>query len=218
MGWMSAQRGVVMLLLVLMGYPGKWAAAQPSLPLQSGVMLVASDEIKDGVFAQSVVLLIEHSERGSVGVVLNKPREYRVGSIAQRLSVTRYAQDQLFYGGPQQRDTVVTLIRTQRPHRSMRRVFDGVYAVTGARALVHIAEQADAEEQLRVYSGYATWAPGQLQQEIARGAWQSTPADAQAIFGSVKDLWERLRGEPMHWVWTPPSMTEMPYWVVRQPG
>lgn len=209
--WVSTRRGMVIWMLVLMWYPCTWAMAQPQL--QPGMMLVANSEIKHGVFARSVILLIEHNERGSIGVVVNKPREQSLGNLAQRLKPTRYAQDKLFYGGPQQRNAVLTLIRTQRSHPNMRRVMDDVYAVAGVRAMIHIAEQAEPEEQLRVYAGYAGWAPGQLQKELARGAWQLVPADAETVFGTMGDLWERLSGGQMRWVGVPPSMTDLPYWV-----
>lgn len=139
------------------------------------------------------MLVSRHRHGAPVGVVLNRPTPH---SLAQAFPGTRALEgrtDPVFAGGPVSPGTVVVLRRSPTPLPGSLRVLDDVFMSVAPEVVAEALEQAPPPETLRVYAGYAAWAPGQLEAEIAGGAWHVLPADAAAIFtGDVGTLWEDL--------------------------
>ncbi|HVE67722.1 MAG TPA: YqgE/AlgH family protein, partial [Solirubrobacteraceae bacterium] len=128
-----------------------------------GKLLIAAPALED-FFHRAVVLVIEHTEEGAMGVVLNRPTETPVGEAVDRLSGLAGPADVLNMGGPVSADTVVALGDFEDPGAAAR-------LVVGDLGLVD-PEAPDPElRALRVYAGYAGWAPGQLDSELEQEAW-----------------------------------------------
>jgi putative transcriptional regulator len=155
----------------------------------AGSFLVARPVLKDPNFAQSVVLLLVHNEDGAFGVVVNRPIE------AEDLPFP------LFDGGPCASEGVVILhghADWVEPHNDpedgpKREVASGIFV--GDEACLKRAAQAEAGEEprCRVFRGFAGWGGGQLEDEMACGAWAVVPANGQVLFDTpVDDLWVRL--------------------------
>lgn len=135
----------------------------PSRPpvLGPGRLLVASPEIGIGVFARSAVLLLDHDEEGTLGVVLTDPLGAPAGELLGAQAARAAEPAVVFRGGPVQPEVSVVL---------------GVDADgrVGWGPLAPAGPLPDGA--LRVFSGYAGWAPGQLAGELSQQAWWVLPA------------------------------------------
>lgn len=168
-------------------------------PLQKGVFLIAGPGLYDPNFRQSVVLLCEHNERGSMGLVINRPTELVLTEAVHQLAGTE-GDDVIYSGGPVQPDHLLVLIRAACEPPSSHHVFGDVYLGTDLptlKALVLHQGVPDAPSDaadptvsglrdavFRGYAGYAGWAPGQLDSELATDSWLVVPADSTWIFDS----------------------------------
>jgi len=185
----------VAALLLVAGAGASPAAADTDLlpPPQKGVLLIASPTLNDPNFFETVVLLCEHGDTGSLGIILNRPTSVPVGEALRDLPGATQATMSLFLGGPVQPGAVLALVRAREATADLRRVLEGVYLVGNAEALAQVLARPDAGEAVRVFAGYAGWAPGQLEFEIGQGAWATLSADAATVFTrSPARLWSDL--------------------------
>jgi putative transcriptional regulator len=160
-------------------------AAQPA----AGKFLVAARGLNDPNFERTVVLLVEHGEGGSVGLVVNRPTGVPLSKLFAGEPLLESRQGSLFAGGPVGAGRFLLLLRAHRPPERSRRVFADVYLGWSPEAL----RDARGISDCRVYSGYAGWAPGQLDAEIARGDWHLLPAEVPLVFDPrPEQVWEQL--------------------------
>jgi putative transcriptional regulator len=128
-----------------------------------GKLLIAAPSLED-FFHRTVVLVVEHTEEGAMGVVLNRPTETPVVEAVDRLSGLAGVDDVLHVGGPVSAESVVALGDFEDPAQAAR-------VVVGDLGLID-PEAPDPElRDLRVYAGYAGWAPEQLEAELEAEAW-----------------------------------------------
>ena len=96
----------------------------------------------------------------------------------------------LFWGGPVHMDSLRALQFTDSPHGEAEKIIDSVYLVSYEEAL---EEGPSDTSRLRLFIGYAGWAPGQLDSEMARGSWRVIPASGELVFDEEpRTLWNRL--------------------------
>ena len=155
----------------------------------AGSLLVAAPTMADPNFARTIVLLLDAGDDGALGVVLNRPTELAVGSVLAPWAEVVSGPDVLFQGGPVETDSalaVAAVVAEEEPV-GWRRVF----ASTGLVDLDAPVELlASAVSSLRIFAGYAGWSAGQLEDEIAEGAWYVVPAEAEDPFlDDPSDLW-----------------------------
>jgi len=149
----------------------------------AGSFLIASPTLRDPNFSRTVVLLCEHGETGSMGVVINRRSDVRLCDAIQGLEDAPSAC--LFVGGPVQPNAVLVL-HHQVEVAEARPVADGM-ALGGDEAdLLKLLRSAHAP-RARVYSGYAGWGAGQLDAELAEGSWIATEARAPLVFDLASD-------------------------------
>jgi putative transcriptional regulator len=153
--------------------------------LRAGLLLVATPRLADPNFERSVVLLLDHDESGSLGVVLNRPSPVPVGEILEGWGELVADPGVLFHGGPVATDSALAVASTPMGHDPVddpvgfRRLFDD----TGIVDLDTPTELLDeAISRLRIFAGYAGWGAGQLEAEIEEGAWYVVPAEPQDPF------------------------------------
>jgi putative transcriptional regulator len=163
--------------------------------IRAGRLVVATLLIGDPSFERSVVLLLDHDEVGSIGVVLNRPTELAVtialpdwGELADEPAV-------LFEGGPVQSGSVLALGRLAAgpvPVIGWAPLASGL----GTVDLTLTPEALGGEvAALRLFSGYAGWGPGQLAGEIDGGAWWVFDAEPDDPFSAdPRELWWRVVG------------------------
>lgn len=162
----------------------------PAVQPTPGDLLVASVALSDGVFDQAVVLLLDHDEMGSLGVVLNRYSHIELADVLPQWSDEVTGQQRLFYGGPVSPNGAICLASLADPDTEppgWKRLFHDV-------GLLHLDTPVEiirgAFRDLRIYAGYAGWEPGQLASELAAAAWHLIPARYDDIFGADPEpLW-----------------------------
>nr|MBO2513147.1 hypothetical protein [Gammaproteobacteria bacterium] len=175
---------------------GEAAAQAPQPQLAQGVLLVASQEIGDPSWAETVVLLLHHDSNGSLGVAINRPTRVKLAEIVPDLEPVEYAGS-VFRGGPVGPTQLVFLVRNPPlgllPSAPL--IVDGIRASGDLSTLPRLVELGHASpEDLRFFAGHVEWAPGQLAREIADGFWTVTSGSAPRIFTPQPEtLWRRLR-------------------------
>lgn len=161
----------------------------------TGRLLVATPALADPNFDRAVVLLLDHDEEGSLGVVLNRPTPVDVAEILEGWGELAGAPGVVFQGGPVSLDSalgVAVIPGEEGPASGVRSRGGrggpiGWRRVHGAIGLVDLDTPpellAPALGSLRIFAGYAGWGPGQLEDELVEGAWyvvESEPGDVSS--------------------------------------
>jgi putative transcriptional regulator len=159
--------------------------------LARGKILVASRELRDPNFAQSVVLLLDHSPRGSMGVIINRRSDVPLSGLLD-MPKSPATPPTVFLGGPVDSSGVLALLRADAGRADSKRLIDGVFEVTTPQALRDLVSGGAGSDRLRVYYGYAGWSADQLERETRAGAWQVFDGTAAIVFDPEPDtLWQR---------------------------
>ena len=155
-----------------------------------GQLLIAGPALVDPNFWRTVVLIVEHSEDGAFGLVLNRPSETRVGEAVPEIEELVDPDEQLFIGGPVQPSGVVVLGRFEDPGDGVLLAFANV-GVLGAGPSPD--EHADGLRAGRAFVGHAGWAAGQLEEELERGDWILEDARHEDAFSAdPRELWSAV--------------------------
>lgn len=171
--------------------------------VRPGQLLLATPELVDPNFAESVVLLLDADESGALGVVLNHPSQVPVREVLANWRPHVVEPDVLFHGGPVGTDGALAVARLRDP-ADPPVGFQSVFSDVGLIDLDTPLELVeDSLAQVRIFAGYAGWGPGQLDAEIAEGAWYVVPAHTQDTFvGDVTHLLRNvLRRQPGELAW-----------------
>jgi putative transcriptional regulator len=171
-----------------------WGAVR-GLEAAAGRLLVATPLLGDPHFSRTVVYLLEHDGGGTVGVVMNRPSHTPVGQVLPDWHDAVSGPAVVFGGGPVQPDGALCLGQLQPGSEGIREVVDGVSTVDLDGDVAVIATRA---RRLRVFAGHAGWASGQLDDELAEGAWWVLPGSPDDLFSEdPKSTWrEVLRRQP----------------------
>jgi putative transcriptional regulator len=109
------------------------------------------------------------------------------------MSVLKGTSYVLFAGGPVQPDGILMLFRVVEAPDQLRKVLDRVYLGLSREVLERIITKPNPTETFRAYAGYAGWAPGQVEFEMAMGSWAVVSADPSSIFDKAPEtLWEEM--------------------------
>jgi putative transcriptional regulator len=156
----------------------------------AGQLLLASPSLRDPNFARTVVLIGVHNEDGAMGVVLNRPSQLTVGEAVPQLQQALGELEPLYIGGPVQRSSVVFLAEFLDPSLAELLVLGRIgFPAPGTG----IDELAEATARRRVFAGYAGWAEGQLDVEIAEGDWIAhTPVPQDVFSDDPTELWSNV--------------------------
>jgi putative transcriptional regulator len=167
----------------------------PALAPAAGRLLIATPLLTDPHFRRSVVYLLEHDGGGTVGVVLNRPSHTPVGQVLPDWHDATSEPQVVFSGGPVQPDGALCLGLLAGGAPGMREVVDGVATVDLDGDVTVIAPVAS---RLRVFAGHSGWSPGQLELEVAEGAWWVVTGSPRDLFtDDPRPMWARvLRRQP----------------------
>ncbi|TXT23322.1 MAG: hypothetical protein FD134_2200 [Gallionellaceae bacterium] len=184
--------------LFLGGWPTALMAYAPMQPRQfmepppeAGFMLVASRKLADPRFRETVVLVTRNRHSGPIGIVINRPKDITLDKI---LPAHKGAEKfKLFAGGPVNPENISYLFRGEGSVAGTLKVSGQVYLSYNMSLLAELLSGARAHTGLRVVHGLAAWAPGQLENEIARGDWHVLPVNDEVIFDRPPaDIWPEL--------------------------
>jgi putative transcriptional regulator len=159
---------------LLLGHQQLLLSEQSSKP-SLGKFLVATQKLGDPRFSERVVLIIHFDETGTVGLTINHPTKVALGSAFPDRKMIKRKNDLVYIGGPVDLKQVFWLIhlnatpQDQRQVPDLAKVFGDVYIGSGDQSLETMLQDVKPYEELRVYIGYAGWAPGQLEFEINTG-------------------------------------------------
>jgi putative transcriptional regulator len=154
-----------------------------------GQLLIAGPTLADRNFWRTVVLIVEHSDEGALGLVLNRPSGTTVGEAVPQLEDLLELDDPVFIGGPVQTSAMMVLAQFEDPSEAALLAFEdvGVLGATGAQT------PSAAVRTGRAFVGHSGWGPEQLDGEIERGDWILEPARFEDAFASEPQaLWSRV--------------------------
>jgi putative transcriptional regulator len=155
-----------------------------------GKLLIAGPTLLDPNFWRTVVLMVEHSDEGALGLVLNRPSETTVGDAVPQLDQLVELDEPLYIGGPVQPSSVIVLAQLEDPDDAALISFDDV----GVIGTGDDPDQPPAGvRQGRAFVGHSGWGPGQLDVELERGDWITTPARLDYAFAAEpRELWPHV--------------------------
>lgn len=156
----------------------------------SGQLLIASTEMKDPRFAESVIYLVEHNSKGAFGLIVNQPAlQGTVQDLLKGFGVNNekvHGNIVLHYGGPVSPLAGFVLHSDDVVIDNSKTLKNGI-AVTDDVKLIEMIGEGRGPRQYLVMLGYAGWAQGQLEGEMLAGSWHTIPADTALIFGADAD-------------------------------
>ena len=171
--------------------------------LAKGKFLVASRQLQDPNFRETVVLLLDYSLGGAMGLVINHPSAVKLATVFPDIKELKQRKDIIYVGGPVEVNKMLLLIRSSEMPEGATAVTPGVYISSSWKVLERLMKKKTTkEERFRLFAGYAGWAPSQLDFERTRGDWYVIKADAESVFSeNPSALWpELIRRVTVKWV------------------
>lgn len=158
-------------------------------------------QMLDQNFARTIVLLAEYGRHGAFGLVVNRRMAEPANSVIRAEPAIDIRDDvHLYLGGPVEPSRAWVLTAHRELDPDALEVVAGVYLSASANLIRH-ALQSPPDGSVRVVIGYAGWAPGQLDEELAASAWLMAPVDVDLVFDTPPEaMWEttirRLGADP----------------------
>ena len=173
--------------------------------LLSHHFLIAMPGLEDPTFAKSVVYVCEHSERGAMGLIINKPGDLSLKHLFEKVELPLQRQDLLqcnvLHGGPVQTERGFVLhdpmlekdsvdsensnteaVATPNSIYASTLSVPGGLAMTTSKDVLEALANGSGPQRVVVTLGYASWGEGQLESEIGENSWLTVPADPAVIF------------------------------------
>ncbi|WHZ10562.1 MAG: UPF0301 protein YqgE [Burkholderiaceae bacterium] len=169
--------------------------------------LIAMPGLRDAIFTKSVIYLCEHSERGALGLIINKPSDINLKNLFDKVELTLQRDDlvasPVFQGGPVQTERGFVLHDPmplgadasgdagETAYASTLTIAGGLEMTTSKDVLEALSTGAGPRRVL-VSLGYSAWGEGQLESEIAENSWLTVGADVAVIFDTpVEQRYDR---------------------------
>ena len=163
--------------------------------LTPGALLVATDELQDSNFAETIILLLHYGSDGALGVAINRPTWVVARDSFPNMPFLDGYEGNIYFGGPLAPATLVTLMRIPELNEDgMQPIVDDIYVSADPDLLDDLIDTTATDQILRVYAGHAGWESGQLEAEIANGSWRVSRANSEIVFTTDPlTLWTKLR-------------------------
>ncbi len=159
--------------------------------------LIAVPQLGDPNFSRGVVLILEHGEHGSMGLVINRPTELGITEFCESQNMKWSGEGGgglIFQGGPVQQERAFILHASEHEGPETEAVIDNVRLSYSLESLKLLADKPP--NRCRIYLGYAGWGPGQLAEELTAGAWLLGQPNDRLIFDIAADkVWEEALHE-----------------------
>jgi len=157
--------------------------------------LIAMPGLEDGVFSRSVVYLCEHSERGAMGLIINKPSDLSMRQLFDKVDLPLHRNDlvqtPVMLGGPLHTERGFVLhdpVCMPDPAQDGGSVYgstlkvDGGLEMTTSRDVLEALSSGAGPRRVLITLGYASWGEGQLESELAENAWLTVAASTDIVF------------------------------------
>lgn len=156
------------------------------------ILLVASTQMQDPRFQRTVILVTRHGRSPPLGVIINRPLDTGLGALFPELP-EHEAKHPLFLGGPVAPNMLAFLFRSPTGSADAIAVAKEIHLGRSAATLTELLRGQRTHTGLRIFVGYAGWAEGQLESEIARGSWHVLPVPPEVLFDQDIDrIWPEL--------------------------
>jgi putative transcriptional regulator len=159
--------------------------------------LIAMPGMADDTFAGAVVYLCEHTERGALGLVINKPIDIKLKNLFEKveLSLDRpdradLAEQPVYFGGPVQTERGFVLhekLGDEDGHYNSTLSIPGGLAMTTSKDVLEALAEGAGPRRVLITLGYSGWQAGQLEDELGRNGWLTVDADPAVIFETPID-------------------------------
>lgn len=154
--------------------------------------LIAMPNLVDFMFNQAVIYVCAHNAEGSMGVVVNQPLlDVRLGEVLDQMKIdvakSSVNEQLVFLGGPVQPERGF-IIHTPNTSWQSTLIASDELGVTSSQDILQAIAKGEGPEKTLVILGYAGWAAGQLEQEIASNFWLTAPADPRILFDTPYDM------------------------------
>lgn len=147
--------------------------------------LIAMPNMADPNFAKSLTFVCEHNDQGALGVVVNRPTEMNLHALLEQVSIAPetevFKSVPVHFGGPVQVDRGFVLHTPVGEWQSTLAVGAEI-GLTTSKDILQAVASGVGPRQILVTLGYAGWAPGQLEHELAQNAWLTVQATPEVIF------------------------------------
>ena len=156
-------------------------------------LLIALPQLQDPNFAKSVVLVLEHDDKGAMGFVINRKSPYLISDILNEdVQFSFENHDPAWFGGPVQTERAVIIHR--HPKIAAETSYGDIQVSSSIEALSELMRAFDGSgDELYPYRfiiGYTGWDAGQLATEIKSGSWLQTELDLDLLFDTDhEDIW-----------------------------
>jgi putative transcriptional regulator len=156
--------------------------------------LIAMPGLEDEAFSKSVVYLCEHSERGALGLIINKPSDINLDKLFEKVELHLGRADlkgqPVFHGGPVQTERgfvlhesmLTPVAQAQDPLYASTMAIPGGLEMTTSRDVLEALATGAGPRRVLISLGYSAWGEGQLESEIGENAWLTVDADQSVIF------------------------------------
>ncbi len=143
----------------------------------AGSLLVSRPELADPNFDGTLTLILEHDEEGAIGVVVNRPSHVEITDAYPEWANVADLPSVLFEGGPVETDSLIALGWGERLDGDLPMGLTSIDLEQQVPLVI-----AEGLERLRIFAGYAGWGGGQLEGELANGAWWVVPCIVEDLF------------------------------------
>ena len=156
--------------------------------------LIAMPGLEDVIFTKSVVYVCEHTPRGALGIVINKPSEMKMQALFGKIDLPLQRQDltskPVFQGGPVHTDRGFVLhdpvfSESEKPEQAVyasTMSIPGGLEMTTSKDVLEALSNGSGPRRVLVSLGYAAWGEGQLETELGENSWLTVDADQTVIF------------------------------------
>ncbi|KRD27367.1 hypothetical protein ASE39_03565 [Acidovorax sp. Root267] len=166
--------------------------------------LIAMPGLEDESFSRSVVYLCEHSERGALGLIINKPSDITLKGLFDKVDLSLRREDltkePVFQGGPVQTERgfvlhepmLVDRVETDESVYASTMTIPGGLEMTTSKDVLEALSTGAGPRRVLITLGYSSWGEGQLESELAENAWLTVAADLSVIFDTpVPERYDR---------------------------
>ena len=158
--------------------------------------LIAMPGLEDAMFSKSVIYMCEHSERGALGLVINKPSDISLQKLFEKVELPLHRQDltqtPVFHGGPVQTERgfvlheSVVMPGNESLYASTMTIPGGL-EMTTSKDVLEALSTGYGPRKVFISLGYSSWGQGQLESEISDNSWLTVAADPTVIFDTPVD-------------------------------
>ena len=156
---------------------------------EKGSLLIANPVLPDPNFSRTVILLCNHDEQGSFGLVINRSTKLKAPDLFLNINILKSYNEKIYLGGPVSQSVVFFLCRSPSAAGKLDEVCSGVYLGSNLEILESLYSSLENPEQdIRFYLGYSGWSGGQLAEEMEQNSWLVQKANEQFIFLDSENL------------------------------